>query len=389
MTATGAASTGEQALAEMDHPVVKALIDYRFHQKMLSTYIEGWEEFMVGPYLFLGTKLHGTVTGRYSSRLHTVPRSGIIRNNIEAPPGWTFVQGDLSQAELRLAAIASGDPELIRCYNEGIDVHWRTTIEILRLGGSPNDHQLVYDTVETYAKNHGMEVPEDYMECLDRLEAMGHDAAIDINKAWKEKRKQSKGVNFGYIYGMGANKFVDYAKLQYEWDVSLSESQNIRNGFFSLYSMLPSWHERQRSMVRIDGFVRSLSGRKRRLPGVWSPDKGVKAEAERQSINSPIQGFIGDLKVMGMLDIFETLQVPDGGAKLRIKGEVHDSILMWVKTEYLDEMLPKIKECMERPSWLNSFNIVLPVPIVADLEIGVWGAGKTWKGQKYGSSFTA
>ena len=90
-----------------------------------------------------------------------------------------------------------------------------------------------------------------------------------------------------------------------------------------------------------------------------------------------------------MLDIFETLQVPDDGAKLRIKGEVHDSILMWVKTEHLDEMLPKIKECMERPSWLNSFNIVLPVPIVADLEIGVWGAGKTWKGQKYGSSITA
>lgn len=218
---------------------------------------------------------------------------------------------------------------------------------------------------------------------LDIMETLGHDACIEVNKHWKEKRKQAKAVNFGFLYGMGAKKFCEYAKLKYDWEVSIREAEAIREAFFQTYCMLPPWHERQRSMVKIDGFVRSLSGRKRRLPGIWSPDRSMMAECERQAINSPVQGCIGDLKVMGMLDIYHNLQIPTNGEKLRIKAEVHDSILMWVKTECLDEMLPLIKNSMERPSWLNQFGIKLPVPIVADLEIGVWGAGKTWHGEKY------
>jgi len=377
-TDKGAASTGEEALSHLDHPIVKQLVDYRENQKFLSTYIEGWKEFMIGPYLYLGTKLHGTVTGRYSSRLHQVPRDGTIRNLIEAPPGWTFVQGDLSQAELRVIAIVSQDPELVKCYRDGIDVHWRTTVGVLRLGGSEADLQMARETVAKTGS--GME-PLSMSEVLDQLEAMGPDMAVQLEKRWKEKRKQSKGINFGYVYGMGANKFCEYAKLKYEWDVTFSESTNIRTGFFGTYHFLPAWHKRQRDLVKIDGFVRSLSGRKRRLPGIWSPDRMVSSEAERQAINSPVQGFIGDLKVMGMLDIYEKIQLlnPD---KIRMKGEVHDSILMWVKTEYLDEILPQVKRCMEKPTWLDQFDIKLPVPIVADIEVGPWGAGKPWHGEK-------
>lgn len=384
-TDTKAPSTAEAALAELEHPVVDLLQNYRGVQKQLSTYIDGWEKFMVGSYLFLGTKIHGTVTGRFSSRMHTVPRDGTIRNLVEAPEGWTFVQADLSQAELRVVAEVSGDPELIRCYQEGIDVHWRTTISILRMGANPNDLKIARCTVQTICERDSLPMPDTIGEILDFMEKVGHDACIEVNKYWKEKRKQSKGVNFGYVYGMGAAKFCEYAKVKYDWDVSLSESESIRIGFFGTYVGLTPWHERQRNLVAIDGYVRSLSGRKRRLPGIWSPDKGVRAEAERQAINSPIQGFIGDLKVMGMLDIFEQIQVPTRGEKLRIKGEVHDSVLMWVKTEHLDEILPQIKHCMEHPTWLDRFGIKLKVPIVADLEVGTWGAGKTWKGEKYGS----
>jgi DNA polymerase-1 len=375
-TDKNAPSTGEAALAELNHPIVDILIEYRSHQKFLSTYIEGWKEYMVGPYLYLGTKLHGTVTGRYSSRLHQVPRDGTIRNLIEAPPGWTFVQGDLSQAELRVAAIVSGDPELIRCYAENIDVHWRTTIGVLRLGGSDEDLRMARETAAKYT----LTPPENIMEVLDLLERLGPDTCVELDKRWKEKRKQSKGINFGYLYGMGAMKFCEYAKLRYDWEVPVHQSQDIRNGFFATYAQLQPWHERQRELVRIDGFVRSLSGRKRRLPGIWSPDKMMKAECERQAINSPVQGFIGDLKVMGMLDIYYQLQVPTHGEKIRIKGEVHDAILMWIKTEHLQEMLPLVKQCMEKPTWLDNFGVKLPVPIVADLEVGPWGAGKPWKG---------
>ena len=369
-TAKGANSTGEAALADLDHPVVKLLTDYRGHQKFISTYIDGWEEYMVGDKLFLSTKLHGTVTGRFSSRLHQVPRDGSIRNLIEAPQGYTFVQADLSQAELRVIAIVSQDPELIRCYKEGIDVHWKTTMGILRLGGSQEDLAAAYETVSKYMVN----PPNVMADVLDELEKMGPEEAAKINKLWKEKRKQSKGVNFGYVYGMGAFKFCEYAKLRYDWILSPRKSGEVRDGFFCTYLGLTPWHDRMRSLVKIDGEVRSLSGRKRRLPGIWSPDREVVAEAERQAINSPIQGFIGDFKAMGMLEIDDKTDHEE----VIIKGEVHDSVLMWVKTDTLDRNLPLIKHCMENPSLISEFGIQLPVPLLVDLEVGTWGAGKPW-----------
>lgn len=378
-TEKGAPSSGESALAELDHPVVSLLQDYRSLQKMISTYIDGWDEYMVGPHLYLGTKLHGTVTGRFSSRLHQVPRDGTIRNLIEAPEGWTFIQADLSQAELRIAAILSRDPELIRCYAEGIDVHWRTAMGNLRLQGSGKMANLARETVR---KNEGD--PEgSFDSIIDQMMSMGHDRAIELEKGWKEVRKQAKATNFGFLYGMGSKKFVEYAKVKYQWDVTLREAEDIKQAFFSSYSALPLWHDRQKSLVKIDGLVRSLSGRKRRLPGIYSPDRMISSESERQAINSPVQGFIGDMKVMGMLSIYHNLQVPDKGEKLRIKAEVHDSILMWVKNEHLNEMLPKIKYEMEHPYLIDEMGIELPVPIIADIEVGTWGKGKTWTGGKF------
>jgi len=119
-------STGEEALVDLDHPIAKMLEKHREYSKFLSTYTGepdeegiwrgGWRDFMDGPHLYMSTKLHGTVTGRYSSRLHQTPRDGAIRNAIDAPPGWTFFQLDLSQAELRVTAIMSHDAELTRCF---------------------------------------------------------------------------------------------------------------------------------------------------------------------------------------------------------------------------------------------------------------------------------
>lgn len=334
-TDKGAPSTGESALNDIKdlHPLAGKLVEYRGYQKFLSTYIEGWEELMVGGYLYLSTKLHGTVTGRYSSRLHQVPRDGTIRNLIDAPEeeGWTFACADFSQIELRLAADASQDARLKMIFQTGGDVHASTASEIL---GIP---------------------PEDLT---------------------KEQRKMGKPVNFGFLYGMGAPKFQIYSKDNYGVIFTMGESKAYRDRFFDMYAGLPDWHDKMRYKVRQDGYVEYLSGRLRRLPGIFSKDREVQAEAERQAINSPIQGFgSGDLKAMAMVGIREAFDTDT----VRIKGEVHDSVLMWIRTSKLKQVLPKIKSIMESPPLFDDFKIELSVPLIVDIDVGTWGKGIPWQ----------
>lgn len=370
-TPTGAPSTAEETLVAIkdQHPVADLLVRYRELEKFLGTYIEGWKEFIVGNRVYFSTKLHGTVTGRYSSRLHQTPRDGTIRNVIEAPPGWTFVQGDFSQAELRVAAIAAREPELIKCFNDGIDVHWRTLLEVVLRGGGGEYVQPVRDTAK---KLSGKTLP--LAVAVEWLLKAGHEKCIEIWKGWKEGRKKAKGINFGFVYGMREEKFIEYAKTKYGFEPTLEEAETIRSAYFSLYRGLAPWHERQKKLVAVDGQVRALSGRLRRLPGIHAKDRSVRSECERQAINSPIQGFIGDLKAMALVELVEKLDRADA----RVVGEVHDSILFEVRTEVLEPQLKKIAKIMANPELVKEFNIRLPVEIETELEVGPWGAGKKW-----------
>lgn len=327
-TATGAASTGESIMLRLkdEHPLANLLVEYRGVEKNLSTYILGWKKLMHGDRLYMSTKIHGTVTGRYASRLHQVPRDPVIRSHLIAPEGYEMVVADYSQIELRLAAMVSGDKRMRMVFQTGGDIHRETASVVL---GKP---------------------PE---------------------KVTKEERKMAKAVNFGLIYGMGWPKLVIYARDNYGVDMNDGQAKAFRVRYFETYNALPKWHERQRRVVRAFGEVSSLSGRIRRLPGVYSTDQGVRAEAERQSINSPIQGFgSGDLKAMAMVEIHE--KFPD---TVIIKGEVHDSILMWMESDLVPELVPQVKAIMEAPSLLQVFGINMTVPLVADFEIGPWGKG--------------
>lgn len=374
LTDKGAPSTGEEALYAIkdEHPIAGKLVEFREYSKFLSTYIEGWREFMHGDKLYLSTKLHGTVTGRYASRLHQVPRDGSIRNLIVAPSdGWTFVQADFSQAELRVVAHLSQDPELMYCFRHGIDVHWRTLLNSIEAGGSGEYYEVALATASILSKRKITHLPD---ACAILAKA-GHNAAIAAEKRWKEGRKKAKGINFGYVFGMRERKFIEYAKLKYGFEPTMEEATAIRDAYFHLYARLSGWHDRQRKLVRLDGEVKNLIGRVRRLPGAHSTDRGLASEAERQSINSPVQGFIGDLKAMAVVEIEE--EIP--AYYVRIVGEVHDSILMEARTEHLDEYLPKVASIMRHPKLLDEFGVEFTVPIEVDLECGPWGAGKAWK----------
>jgi DNA polymerase I-like protein with 3'-5' exonuclease and polymerase domains len=329
-TKTGQPGTGEDVLLELQgmHPIPDKLIEWRGNNKQLNTYIEGWEELMVGPMLYLSTKLHGTVTGRYSSRLHQVPRDGAIRNLVTAPEGWTFVVADFSQIELRIVAHVAQELRMIQIFTEGGDIHEATAKWVL-MSDNPT----------------------------------------------KEQRKAAKGVNFGYVYGMWWVKFKKYAKTKFGVTLTDQQAKDFREAYFSLYSGLLPWHERTRQLVRDQGYVEYLSGRLRRLPEVYAKYKEKAQEAERQAINSPIQGFgSGDLKLMAIIALREHFDPKI----VQLKGEVHDSILSWVRTDKLKEVLPVMKDIMENPPLLKTFKIDLCVPLVVDVEYGPWGAGEKY-----------
>lgn len=379
-TDKGKPSTGEAALYSLKgkHEIVDRLIKYRELEKFRGTYIDGWKELMVDDFVYFSYKVHGTVTGRYSSRLHQTPRDGAIRNVIEAPQGWEFVQADFSQAELRIAAELSGDSEMLACFNGGPDIHWRTLIYMIRTGASGDYVGYAYETgKELFQRNtKGRFGTLSLVDCLDLMEEAGHEICISIWKGWKEARKRAKAINFGFVYGMYEKKFIESAKLNYGWSPTMTEATDSRRGYFRLYRGLGPWHDRTKSLARIDGQVRSLSGRLRRLPGIASGDWTLKSEAERQAINSPVQGFIGDFKAMAMIEIHETIPHND----LIVCGEVHDSLLMRVrKGPALSKSLQKVHRIMKHPELMNTLGIELSVPIEADIEIGPWGAGKAWK----------
>lgn len=347
----GKPSTAETVLLRLDAPIAKKLIEYRGVTKNLSTYIDGWEKLRHGNRLYLSTKLHGTVTGRYSSRLHQVPRDPEIRSNVTAPPGWKFGSADYSQIELRLVAHAADERRMKLIFQTGGDIHSTTASEVL---------------------------------------------GTDPSELTKEERKKGKPINFGFVYGMWWKKFGAYARDNYGVVFKDSESKAYRERFFEIYADLPKWHERMRRIVRLLGYVTSLSGRKRRLPGAMSTDDAIRQEAERQAINAPIQGFgSGDMKAMAIVELHEKFRDPEFVKSLRTKdgkwftfptddrgrpdilrivGEVHDSILFWVREGYEEIVLPEIKRIMERPALFEEFKIDISVPILVDIELGPWGS---------------
>lgn len=379
-TDKGAPSTGEEALLGIkgEHEVADELILYRELERFVSTYLDGWKEYILRGQLYLSYKIHGTVTGRYSSRLHSVPRDGTIRNLVVAPPGWEFCQADISQAELRVAAELSGDLELIRCFRPGgVDVHWRTMLHTVGTGASGEYHKLAIETAKKLLGDRMQVKVRDTTlgSALAELLKVGHEACIAINKAWKEARKRGKSINFGFVYGMYPKKFIETCKLKYGYEPTIEEATAFRQAYFELYTGLPKWHEKQKTLVKLDGFVRNLFGRLRRLPSIYSTDKGARMEAERQAINSPVQGTIGDWKAAAMVEIHETLPHD----KLRIVGEHHDALLMIVKDGCEDEVLPDVRRIMKKPALLEVFKINMRVPMESEIELGPWGAGEKYE----------
>lgn len=367
MTPTGSASTSESVLLRLDHPAARALLEYRAADKNLGTFIEGWRHFISGDRMHPSFKLHGAVTGRPSCEhpnLQQVPRDPMIRSLIDAPDGWTLLDFDLSQIEMRIAAELSGDTTLLAAFAADEDVHWLTAIREISRGQG-----MVHEIVETVRLATGTRLP--YGKAVTELIKMGPDRAIELMPTWKEARKKAKAINFGYLFGMWWKKFIIYARDNYGVTVTEKQAQESRKAFFDLYKELGPWHDRQRRYARRHGHVRALSGRLRRLPAAMSQhDTPERAEAERQAINSPVQCFANELNLMTLLQLMA--EFPDVA---RPVGTVHDAILVEVKNEWVERVANRGLEIMTRPKMLDVLGIRLRVPIKGDVKVGPWGKG--------------
>jgi len=244
-----------------------------------------------------------------------------------AAPGYTFIEADFSQVELRVVAFLSRDKTMMRLYQTGQDIHRATASNVL---------------------------------------------GIPPSQVSKDDRKKAKAVNFGFVYGMGWKKFIATAFEKYELTFTEAEAQQVRKLFFEQFQGLFPWHARQRRLVNQYGRVQSPLGRIRHLPDIFSGDQGVRGEAERQAINSPVQSFASDMTMLSMLEInrkFLKKKLP--GYTI---GTVHDALLFEVRTEAVGDALPIIKDTMENLPLEHKFGVVLDIPIISDLKVGThWG----------------
>lgn len=175
--------------------------------------------------------------------------------------------------------------------------------------------------------------------------------------------------NFGFLYGMSAKTFVDYAK-GYNLNLSEEDSEHLRENFFKAYPTLIEWHKNCVEFAKANGYTWSPIGRKRFLPDINSSNFKLRGQAERQSINSGVQGFASDMCTSALADIVFSDEIDHD--RCIVLGSVHDAILFEIRDDYVEEVAPKLKYTMEHPSILEGLDI--PIPIIADAEVAqAWG----------------
>lgn len=321
----------EEWSKEGKHEILDVLLRYNKLTKQLQ-FVNLWEE--LSQY---DGKLHPSFnitadTGRTTCKnpnIQNVPQESTLRNVITCPKGRKFIEVDMSQAELRVASIFSEDENMIHAYQSGSDLHQKT-MELIKGGKKPKNDQEA--------------------------------------KRW---RTEAKSCNFGLLYGMSAKTYQEYAK-GYGMDISMDEAEDIREAFFDSYPKLLDMHKRFIEYAKKYGYTYSPIGRKRFLPNLQSKNWKDVSEAERQAINTPVQGFASDLVISALADILEDESLDK--SKYKIIGSIHDAILVEADEDVAEEYAKKVKEHMENPSILKLCDIDITVPLVADIEIGsAWG----------------
>jgi DNA polymerase-1 len=321
---TGQYSTSEEVLLGLKskHQVVGMILEYRELKKLISTYIAALPTYINPETGKIHTTYNQTVTatGRLSSsnpNLQNLPirseRGQLIRQAVIPDDGCLFFSADYSQIELRLMAHFSQDPHMVEAFRSGQDVHAATAAKIF---------------------------------------------GVAIENVTKDQRRQAKTANFGIIYGISA------FGLAQQLDCSRAEAKALIDGYFSAFPGVIDYIERQKELARQQGFAVTLFGRKRYLPDILSHNATVRSFAERNAVNSPIQGTAADMIKKAMVAINQRLKTE--GLKTKMIMQVHDELNFNVPVNEVDVVRTIVVEEMQNVAQLS-------VPLIADC-----GVGKNW-----------
>ena len=315
-------STDEETLLSIEdrHPIVREILEFRAAKKLLSTYIEPFPGYISRS----DGKIHTcfnqalTATGRLSSsnpNLQNIPirseRGKEIRKAfVPSREGGVILSADYSQIELRIMAHLSQDRHLIEAFNSGLDVHKATAAKIF---------------------------------------------GIDSSEVSAEQRRIAKTANFGIMYGISA------FGLSQRLSCSRAEAKQIIDDYFESFPAIRSFIEDTLTAARENGYVETIFGRRRFVPDVNSRNGTVRALAERNAVNAPIQGTSADIIKMAMAGVDRRLS--EAGLKSRMVLQIHDELLFDALEEEIDTLKAIVVEEME--------NVVrLSVPLTVECDYG-------------------
>lgn len=324
-TKTGQYATGEEILSYLanDNPIVADILEWRQLVKLQNTYVEALPLQVEPNTGRVHTDYMQTVaaTGRLSSNnpnLQNIPirtergrqiRKAFIARNDD----YTILSADYSQIELRIIAALSGDPEMVNAFQKGEDIHASTAAKVFN---------------------------------------------VALEEVTREQRSHAKTVNFGIVYGVSAFGLSNQTSL------SRSESKELIDAYYKTYPRLKQYINEQVEVAREQGYVQTISGRRRYLKDINSQNMVVRGGAERNAVNAPIQGSAADIIKIAMINIQKKLVNENWKSKMLL--QVHDELVFDVHNSELEQIKPMIKQEME-----SAFTLAVP------LEVDM-GTGRNW-----------
>ena len=302
------------------NPIVDEILEFRAVKKLLSTYIEPFPSYISEKDGRVHTTFNQalTATGRLSSsnpNLQNIPvrteRGKEIRKAfVPGIPDGLIVSADYSQIELRIMAHLSCDAHLTQAFRDGVDVHAATAAKIFR---------------------------------------------IPVEEVTREQRGMAKTANFGIMYGISSFGLAQRLHL------SRSAAKELIDGYFEAFPAIRGFIDDSISFARENGFVETLFGRRRYLPDISARNATVRALAERNAVNAPIQGTSADIIKLAMIRVAEKLK--EQGLKSRMVLQIHDELLFEAPAAEVPQLQELVKEVMENV-------ITLTVPLTVECSSG-------------------